>query len=521
MLNNVNAGGGSVFIVIFADINLLSVNKNRFRKISFCAIGALLALALVQAWSLWRMYADRTGEFSRKVTLAMNRAAYDDLLLGNRHRTSQSRTSVVTTGNIDTLRLDMIDTISVKNLGAAGKVLSIHPKVDTLRTNITLHRNDETRYIYQEVRMPSFTALQFNLSRYDSLLTRYLADAGIGLPHSVDIIRGDDGDGIAAVRLDSTAFRTPAGGEREQVVIASQKDAPGIRNPKVFTSRVTTDDTLLFRVKIENPDRELLREMFGIILSSVLMLLVVAFVVIYLLRTLFRQKTLEEMRMDFTHNITHELKTPIAVAYAANDALENFGAAADEARRTRYLGIIRSQLTALSDMVERILTMSREEREDFTLNRERIVLSELLGDLAGRYRMQAAKPAQITVDIFPEGLAAVADPFHLAHALGNLVDNALKYSRGRVHIRISAVREGGCVVLRVADDGIGIPRAAQAHIFDKFYRVPTGDIHDVKGFGLGLYYVRLIAAKHGGTVSVESSEGHGTTFTLILPDDGR
>lgn len=225
--------------------------------------------------------------------------------------------------------------------------------------------------------------------------------------------------------------------------------------------------------------------------------------------------------MDFTHNITHELKTPIAVAYAANDALENFGAAADEARRTRYLGIIRSQLTALSDMVERILTMSREEREDFTLNRERIVLSELLGDLAGRYRMQAVKPAQITVDIFPEGLAAVADPFHLAHALGNLVDNALKYSRGRVHIRISAVREGGGVVLRVADDGIGIPRAAQAHIFDKFYRVPTGDIHDVKGFGLGLYYVRLIAAKHGGTVSVESSEGHGTTFTLILPDDGR
>lgn len=102
------------------------------------------------------------------------------------------------------------------------------------------------------------------------------------------------------------------------------------------------------------------------------MLLVVAFVVIYLLRTLFRQKTLEEMRMDFTHNITHELKTPIAVAYAANDALENFGAADDGVRRAKYLGVIRSQLTALSEMVERILTMSREEREDFTLRRERI-----------------------------------------------------------------------------------------------------------------------------------------------------
>lgn len=110
----------------------------------------------------------------------------------------------------------------------------------------------------------------------------------------------------------------------------------------MFTSRVTTDDKLLFRVKIENPHRELLRELFGIILTSVLMLLVVAFVVIYLLRTLFRQKTLEEMRMDFTHNITHELKTPIAVAYAANDALENFGAADDGVRRAKYLGVIRA-----------------------------------------------------------------------------------------------------------------------------------------------------------------------------------
>lgn len=490
------------------------MDKNRFRNISFCAIGALLALALVQAWSLWRMYADRAEEFSRKVTLAMNRAAYDDLLMGNRRRTSQTRTSVVTTGNIDSVKLDMIDTISVKSLGAAGKVLSIRSKVDTLRTNIALRRGDKTRYIYQEVRMPSFTALQFNLSRYDSLLTRYLADSGIGLPHSVDVIRGGDDGDVTEIRLDSLAAR-------EEAVIASQKDAPQIRNPKVFTSRVTTDDKLLFRVKIENPHRELLRELFGIILTSVLMLLVVAFVVIYLLRTLFRQKTLEEMRMDFTHNITHELKTPIAVAYAANDALENFGAADDGARRAKYLGVISSQLTALSEMVERILTMSREEREDFTLRRERILLAGMLGALAEKFRMQAAKPARVTVDVSPEGLTAFADRFHLSHALDNLVDNALKYSGEEVHIRISAGRDGGRVVLRVADDGIGIPRAAQAHIFDKFYRVPTGDIHNVKGFGLGLYYVGLIAAKHGGSVAVESTEGRGTTFTLIIPDDGR
>ena len=128
--------------------------------------------------------------------------------------------------------------------------------------------------------------------------------------------------------------------------------------------------------------------------------------------------------------------------------------------------------------------------------------------------MQATKPARVTVDVSPEGLTAFADRFHLSHALDNLVDNALKYSGEEVHIRISAGRDGGRVVLRVADDGIGIPRAAQAHIFDKFYRVPSGNLHDVKGFGLGLYYVSDMMSKHNGSVTVKSQLGKGSTFTL-------
>lgn len=497
------------------------MNRNSFRTTSFCAIGALLALALVQAWSLWRMYADREEEFSRKVTLAMNRAAYDDLLLGNEGRGTQARTSVVSTGNVDSIKLDMVGSVSMKDLGGAGKVLTIHSKIDTLKTGITVRRNDKTRFIYQEIHMPSLTALKFNLERYDSLLTRNLLDAGIDLPHSVDIIRGaQEGRGEVA-EPDSAVARAGAGKDEAQPVFASLKDAPEIRNPRVFTSRVTTDDALLFRVKIADPDPGLLREMLGIILTSVLMLLVVGLVVIYLLRTLFRQKTLEEIRMDFTHNITHELKTPIAVAYAANDALENFGAVDDAARRTKYLAVIRGQLTALADMVERILTMSREEREDFTLDCGRIPVSELLAPLVEKFRLRAAKPAEITVGVTPGELTVFADSFHLSHAVGNLLDNALKYSGERVRVRISARREGTRVVLQVADDGIGIPRAAQSRIFDKFYRVPMGNLHNVKGFGLGLYYVRLIVEKHGGTVAVSSVEGRGTTFTLILPDDER
>ena len=123
--------------------------------------------------------------------------------------------------------------------------------------------------------------------------------------------------------------------------------------------------------------------------------------------------------------------------------------------------------------------------------------------------------------VAPADLAVTADRFHLGHVLDNLVDNALKYSGERVSVLLAARRTAKGVELRVADNGIGMDRTAQAHIFEKFYRVPTGDRHDVKGFGLGLYYVRLIVTRHGGTVSVESAPGRGSTFTLILPDEER
>ena len=306
-----------------------------------------------------------------------------------------------------------------------------------------------------------------------------------------------------------------------EVVLAARNDSLRLTDPLTFTTSLTTDEELCFRLRIENPDRQLVRDMAGVIGSSLLMLAAVAGALIYLLRTLFRQKTLEEMRLDLTHNITHELKTPIAVANAANDALLDFGAADDAAKRTRYLTVIREQLAALGGMVQRILTMSVEERGEISLRREELEIRPLLEEVAGRFRMKGGPRAMISVEVVPPELKVSADRFHLTHALDNLVDNALKYSGGKVRIRLSARRTAKGVELRVADDGIGIDRTAQAHIFEKFYRVPTGDRHDVKGFGLGLYYVRLIARKHGGEITVESVPGRGSTFNLTLSDDER
>lgn len=495
----------------------IGMNKHRFGRISLLVTVTLAVLVAVQAWSLVNMYHTRREEFSRQVMQAMTRAAYDDLLLGNKPSGHRSHITFSSSGNIDSIQVDMIQEISVKNLNGAGKSITFVPQTaaDTLHHDINISDGETTRHIRQEIRIPSVYVLRLNMARYDSLLTCNLAAAGIDLPHLVDIVQGE-ADSTSTAQLISS--RQPADGE---VVLAACNDSLRLADPLVFTTPLTTDDELLFRLRIENPDRQLLRDMAGVIGSSFLMLAAVAGALIYLLRTLFRQKTLEEMRLDLTHNITHELKTPIAVANAANDALLDFGVADDPARRERYLTVIREQLAALGGMVQRILTMSVEEREEFTLRRERFALGALLDETAAKFRMKARGRADITVRVEPADLAVTADRFHLGHVLDNLVDNALKYSVERVSVLLAARRTAKGVELRVADDGIGMDRTAQAHIFEKFYRVPTGDRHDVKGFGLGLYYVRLIVTRHGGTVSVESSPGRGSTFTLILPDEER
>lgn len=493
------------------------MNKRRFGRISLLVTVTLAVLVAVQAWSLAGMYRDRRREFSRQVMQAMTRAAYDDLLLGNKPSGHRSQITFSSSGNIDSIQVDMIQEISVKNLSGAGKSITFVPQTaaDTVHHDISISDGETTRHIRQEIRIPSVYVLRLNMARYDSLLTCNLAAAGIDLPHLVDIVQGE-ADSTSTAQLISS--RQPADGE---VVLAACNDSLRLADPLVFTTPLTTDDELLFRLRIENPDRQLLRDMAGVIFSSLLMLAAVSGALIYLLRTLFRQKTLEEMRLDLTHNITHELKTPIAVANAANDALLDFGVADDPARRERYLTVIREQLAALGAMVQRILTMSVEEREEFTLRRERFALGALLDETAAKFRMKVRGRAEITVRVEPADLAVTADRFHLGHVLDNLVDNALKYSGERVSVLLAARRTAKGVELRVADDGIGMDRTAQAHIFEKFYRVPTGDRHDVKGFGLGLYYVRLIVTRHGGTVSVESAPGRGSTFTLILPDEER
>lgn len=258
-----------------------------------------------------------------------------------------------------------------------------------------------------------------------------------------------------------------------------------------------------------SPDKYVFRQMQGIVLSTAAAIILIAISFIYLFRTVSKLRTLEEMKDDFVSNMTHELKTPISIAYSANDALLNYDSSNDTEKKEAYLSIALKQLKRLGELVENILAMSMERRKAMTLKPENIDLPELAEEIAEAHRMRADK--EISIEIINNGGSIVtADKTHLSNILNNLIDNAIKYSEESVAIQIRINRDW----IEVSDNGIGIPSRNLPYIFDRFYRIPHGNRQDVRGYGIGLYYVRQILDKMGWSISVKSQTGQGSTFTI-------
>ena len=269
------------------------------------------------------------------------------------------------------------------------------------------------------------------------------------------------------------------------------------------------NDDLTYYAYISPLTNNILREMGGVIITSALIALVLTFGFWYLLHVIARQRTIEEMKDDFTNNMTHELKTPIAIAYAANDSLLQFPDPKDEERTKKYLTAALEQLSKLSGLVESILNMSMERRKNLTMTREKIDLKNFLTDIIEQQKLKADKPCEIVLEC-PEEAAVEADPAHFSNVIGNLIDNSIKYSGDSVSITVKADSGG----VSVSDNGIGIPEKYLSDIWSKFYRVPHGNRADVRGYGIGLFYVKSIVDKHGWQISVASRPGNGSTFTI-------
>ena len=301
------------------------------------------------------------------------------------------------------------------------------------------------------------------------------------------------------------------------VEVVNSNDSVICGNPKFngesgldsFSFNINPDEGIYYKAYITPLTRHILSQMFGIIITVFLLMVAFSLAFWYLFRTVSRLRTIEEMKDDFVSNMTHELKTPIAIAYSANDALLNYDTTNDPDKKTKYLTIANKQLKRLGELVENILAMSMERRKAMKLRPEDIPLREFVEEIAAAQRMRGDKNITINVNV-ADNIIVEADTTHLANVLNNLIDNAIKYSDESVEISIS----GDNNELSVRDNGIGIPSKSIPYLFNKFYRVPHGNRQDVRGYGIGLYYVKRILDKMGWSIEVKSTEGKSSVFTI-------
>ena len=468
--------------------------KIPFRAIAILIISSLIGVFAYQAYWLVGLYQSMKKDMDNTLLETLQLTDYNELMArcdllriyGDRHGQIEVASN---------LKDKVKTTVSMADTQSHSFISMDDP------TNATVDKNGSiellTKYFQRGIHSQLDLFTDVNLQLYDSLFTHTLALRGIAyLPHRIEMVN---------LREDSTVVQAIS---NPSTYIPSSK-------AECFYYNYDLYNKMTYRLWVEPTHRVVLNQMQGILGTSLIIVIILGISFWYLLHIILRQKTVEELKEDFTHNITHELKTPIAVAYAANDALMNFSSENEE-KRENYHFIVQSQLNQLSGLVEQILTMSKKERKDFQLHYETIELRPMLEDIISRQRLKSEKDVSIHLQM--EGDISIrADRTHLSNMVSNLSDNAEKYSDEKAEICIMCQIQGKICQIQVIDKGIGIPHDKQPYLFNKFYRVPTGNRHDVKGYGLGLYYVKMMVELHRGSIQVESTPGKGSTFTLNIP----
>lgn len=479
------------------------------RRIVILLILSLAALFGYQIYWLSGLYRSSIKSKESEINLALQKADYAEMMERLREVSASGRHGTIdlNTGwsqdSVSSLVSVHTNPIVINENGSKSVSVSVttvqvdrNPGSDNEQKQYAyaISNSQESTDYYQRGMHAGVDILaEVNFHKLDSLLSMMLDDYGLNVPHRLQMLT--DSTMVATI---STSGYEPSG---------------RARNYDFIYGKTLADK---YELTIEPLTGIVFREMSGVIAASLILFLMLAFSFWFLVHAMLKQKSLEEMKSDFTNNITHELKTPVAVAYAANDALLNFEAGNDPAKRREYLEISQSQLKKLEGMIEQILSMSMESRKTFELRKEDITLKPLLQTLAEQHRLSAEKPCSFHIEA-EDDLIIHADRFHFGNVISNLIENAIKYSGDGVNIAIRAKTTSGGVEISVKDNGTGIAPDKQKHIFDKFYRVPTGDIHDVKGYGLGLYYAKTMVEKHGGTISVSSTLGKGSEFRIFIP----
>ncbi|QHS54587.1 HAMP domain-containing histidine kinase [Mucilaginibacter sp. 14171R-50] len=338
----------------------------------------------------------------------------------------------------------------------------------------------------------------------DSLLRFELHNRGIFLPFSYEVSTANSDSLIFASAMDTK-------GVKPEFVAANTYQKA------IFSDELINDPG---KIKISFPQKSsfILSNMTATMGTTGALLFVLIFCFGYTIFSILRQKKISEMKIDFINNMTHEFKTPVSTIMIASEALRDKEIAEDKTRVTRLANVIYEENVRLGSHIERVLNIARIERNDFKLDKKPLDVNEMITIALDSMALKMQKcNAVTTLNLEADKPVIIADELHFSNVMFNLIDNAIKYSAGAPEIAITTLNRNGHVIIRVADKGIGMSRDQQAKIFEQFYRIPTGNLHDVKGFGLGLSYVNTIVKRLEGTISVRSEKDKGSEFELKFP----
>lgn len=260
------------------------------------------------------------------------------------------------------------------------------------------------------------------------------------------------------------------------------------------------------------------RSVWPLLVLSLLLTIMIVACFSYVIYIVFRQKKLSEIKNDFVNNMTHEFKTPIATISLASDSITSPMVVNSPDKIRRFADIIRQENRRMLSQVEKVLQMALLDKHDFKLNLKELNVHEIIEQAVANINLSVQqREGLITKELNAINANVMGDPIHLTNIIYNLLDNANKYSVDKPEILVTTKNKGSFIEIIISDKGIGMTRDEQKMIFEKFYRVPTGNIHNVKGFGLGLSYVKAMAIEHNGKVEVDSEPGKGSRFTLTFP----
>ncbi len=416
-----------------------------------------------------------------------------------------------------------------KTINAQQVAVEIQEKEDSLNLKqFSEHAHIALRNVLEEITRHSGTdmdlygAVHQVRSNYFSVdiveeLHPYYLETLLKREFDAQSLRQDFQYGIYDCYSDSIVFGNLIRYNKDSEYEPVTDSMPGITSEKLKWK----NDGHYFTVLFPNVRRQSIATTSEITYPYLYLVAIIALVLVffgYAINVILRQKRLSEVKTDFINNMTHELKTPISTIGLSSEVLLRGDFSDDPDRLKRYAEIIYKENKRLENQVERVLNVAKLDKEKLVLKREKLSLHDLILNAKESFDInQMDSGGKIILELEANRDQLNVDPVHVTNVIYNLLDNAVKYCEQTPEIRIHTSNTSEGLQLTIEDNGIGIRREDQRMIFDKFYRVPTGNLHNVKGFGLGLYYVKLIVEEHGGKIQLKSSPGKGSTFSLWFP----